>query len=305
MRRDETFCSGERRLRRRTAITGIRNSVERAAHRRKAPSPTRVGFVGADACAKLSPPSSPCSTEISLRPRTQLRQTFARRRSAITGIRNSVERGAHRRKPPSPTRVGFAGADACAKRSPPSSPRSTEISLRPRTQLRQTFARRRSAITGDLNSVERGAHRRKAPSPTRVGFAGAGACAKRSPPSSPRSTEISLRPRTQLRQTFARRRSAVTGDLNSVEKGAHRRKPPSPTRVGFAGAGTCAKRSPPSSPCTTEISLCPRTQLRQTFASRRSAITGIRNSVERGVHRRKPPSPVSDAQTKFTFKSDS
>ena len=204
-----------------------------------------------------------------------------------------------------PGNGGFAGAGTCAKSAPPMSNRSTEYSLRPLTQLRQTFARRRTAITGDLNSVETGAHRRKPPSPTRVGFAGADACAKLSPPSSPRSTEISLRPRTQLRQTFARRRSAITGDLNSVEKGAHRRKPPSPTRVGFAGAGTCAKRSPPSSPCTTEISLCPRTQLRQTFASRRSAITGIRNSVERGVHRRKPPSPVSDAQTKFTFKSDS
>ena len=165
--------------------------------------------------------------------------------------------------------------------------------------------RRRTAITGIRNSVERAAHRRKPPSPTRVGFAGAGTCAKRSPPSSPRSTEISLRPRTQLRQTFARRRTAITGDLNSVETGAHRRKAPSPTRVGFAGADACAKRSPPSSPRSTEISLRPRTQLRQTFASRRSAITVIRNSVERGAHRRKPPSPVSDAQTKFTFKSDS
>jgi hypothetical protein len=74
--------------------------------------------------------------------------------------------------------------------------RSTEDSLRPRTQLRPTFARRRTAVTGDLNSVETGAHRRKAPSPTRVGFVGADACAKLSPPSSPRSTEISLRPRT-------------------------------------------------------------------------------------------------------------
>ena len=268
-------------------------------------APGNAGFVGADACAKLSPPSSPCSTEISLRPRTQLRQTFASRRSAVTGDLNSVETGAHRRKPPSPTRVGFAGADACTKRSPPSSLRSTEISLRPRTQLRQTFASRRSAITGIRNSVERGAHRRKAPSPTRVGFVGANACAKRSPPSSPRSTEISLRPRTQLRQTFASRRSAITGIRNSVERGAHRRKPPSPTRVGFAGADACAKRSPPSSPRSTEISLCPRTQLRQTFARRRSAITGNRNSVERGAHRRKPPSPVSDAETKFTFKSDS
>ena len=95
-----------------------------------------------------------------------------------------------------PGNAGFVGADACAKRSPPSSPRSTEISLRPRTQLRQTFASRRSAITVIRNSVENGVHRRNAPSPTRVGFAGAGTCAKRSPPSSPRSTEISLRPRT-------------------------------------------------------------------------------------------------------------
>ncbi len=205
------------------------------------PPPANGGFAGADTCAILSPPSSPRSTEIILQSRTQLRPTFARRRSTITGNRNSVERDAHRRKAPSPARIGFAGADTCAKRSPPSSPRSTEISLRPRTQLRQTFARRRTAITGNLNSVERGTHRRKPPSPARIGFAGADTCAKRSPPSSPRSTEISLCPRTQLRQTFARRRTAVNGDRNSVENGAHRRKPPSPARVGFAGANACAK----------------------------------------------------------------
>ena len=96
-------------------------------------APGNGGFAGAGTCAKSAPPMSNRSTEYSLRPLTQLRPAFARRSCAITGNRNSVENGVHRRNAPSPSRVGFAGADACAKRSPPSSPRSTEISLRPRT----------------------------------------------------------------------------------------------------------------------------------------------------------------------------
>ncbi len=133
--------------------------------------PVNGGFAGVDACAKAAPPTSPRSTEDSLRPPTQLRPTFARGRRAITGNRYSVERGARWRKAPASIRGGFTGADACVKSAPPTSPRSTEDSLRPRTQLRPAFARRRRAITGNRNSVENDAHRRKAPTPTKVGFA--------------------------------------------------------------------------------------------------------------------------------------
>ena len=88
---------------------------------------------------------------------------------------NSVEKGAHRRKGPTPFRVCFAGADASAKLSSPGSPCSSEDSIRIRAQLRLTFACRRKTDTEEPNSVEKGAHRRKAPAPVRVCFAGAGA----------------------------------------------------------------------------------------------------------------------------------
>ncbi len=169
------------------------NSVEKGAHRRKAPVPVRVCFVGADARWRSCPPTSHRSTEDRVRIRAQLRLTFACRRKTDTEEPNSVERGAHRRKAPVPVRVCFAGADARWRSVPPGSLHSTEVSMRIRARLRPTFARRRKTNTEELNSVERGAHRRKAPAPVRVCFAGAGASAKRSPPASFRSTEDKLR----------------------------------------------------------------------------------------------------------------
>ena len=58
------------------------------------------------------------------------------------------------------------------------------------------------------------------------------------PPTNPRSSEDSLRPHAQLRQTFPHRRKTNTEERNSVEKGAHRRRAPAPVKVCFAGAGT-------------------------------------------------------------------
>ena len=112
--------------------------------------------------------------------------------------RNSVEKGAHRRKAPAPVRGCFAGAGKSAKFVRPTNPFSSEDSLRPRTQLRPTFACRRKTDTEEPNSVERGAHRRKAVAPVRVCFAGAGASVNFVPPTSRRSSEDSIRSRAQL-----------------------------------------------------------------------------------------------------------
>ena len=60
------------------------------------------------------------------------------------------------------------------------------------------------------------------------------------------SSEDRLRVRAQLRPTFARRRRTNTEELNSVERGAHRRKAPVPVRGCFAGAGASAKRCLPT-----------------------------------------------------------
>ena len=109
-----------------------------------------------------------------MRIRAQLRLDPGNRRTADCWNRNSVERGAHRRKAPAPVRVCFAVADARGKCCTPVSRRSSEDSLRPRTQLRPTFACRRKTDTEEPNSVERGAHRRKAVAPVRVCFAGVG-----------------------------------------------------------------------------------------------------------------------------------
>ena len=65
------------------------NSVEKGAHRRKAPAPVRVCFAGAGSRANIVPPGSRCSTEDSLRPRAQLRPTFSRRRKTNTEEPNS------------------------------------------------------------------------------------------------------------------------------------------------------------------------------------------------------------------------
>ena len=124
--------------------------------------------------------------------------------------------------------------------------------MRSRAQLRPTFDYRRKTNTEEPNSVEKGAHRRKAPVPVRVCFAGAGASGKFVRPMSRCSTEERLRICVQLRPTFARRRKMNTEERNSVEKGAHRRKAAAPVRVCFAGAGEIAKLSPPTSLRSTE-----------------------------------------------------
>ena len=108
---------------------------------------------------------------------------------------------------------------------------STEGRVRIRAQLRLTFACRRKTDTEEPNSVEKGAHRREAPAPVRVCFAGAGARWRFCPPIRIRSSEDSERIRAQLRPTFACRRKTNTEEPNSVEKGAHRSKAPVPAKV--------------------------------------------------------------------------
>ena len=104
----------------------------------------------------------------------------------------SVENGAHWRTAPAPVRGCFAGAGGSVKFVPPGRHRSTEDRVRIRAQLRLTFACRRKTDTEEPNSVEKGAHRRKAPVPVRVCFAGASARANLSPPTSPCSSEDKL-----------------------------------------------------------------------------------------------------------------
>ena len=110
-----------------------------------------------------------------------------------TEERNSVEKGAHRRKAPVPVKVCFAGAYERVKSVPPASHRSSVDSRRPRAQLRLTFACRRKTNTEECNSVEKPAHRRKAPAPVKVCFAGAGGRAECCLPVSGRSSEDSIR----------------------------------------------------------------------------------------------------------------
>ena len=59
-------------------------------------------------------------------------------------------------------------------------------------QLRLGSGNRRETNTEEHNSVEKGAHRRKAPVPVRVCFAGAGARWSYFPPIRIRSTEDSV-----------------------------------------------------------------------------------------------------------------
>ena len=78
------------------------NSVEKGAHRRKAPVPVRVGFAGAGENVKFVPPASRCSTEDRVRIRAQLRLGPGNRRSAGHWHRTSDEGafvggGRHRR----------------------------------------------------------------------------------------------------------------------------------------------------------------------------------------------------------------
>ena len=122
-----------------------------------------------------------------------------------------------------PISVVLAGAGVCNGPSAPRRTCSPEKSEPPSPQLRPTFSRRRTADYRKPNSGEKPALRRKAPAPTKVVFAGAGANVKHSPPPSHRSTEDSLRSRTQLRPTFARRSRADYRKPTSCEKGVHRR----------------------------------------------------------------------------------
>ena len=136
---------------------------------------TSAAFAGAGAREMSVPPVRGRSPEDIVRIRAQLRLTFACRRKTNTEERNSVERGAPRRKAPAPARGCFVGADERVKSVPPGSLRSSDDRVRIRAQLRPTFACRRKTNTEEPNSVEKGAHRRKAPAPVKVCFAGAGA----------------------------------------------------------------------------------------------------------------------------------
>ncbi len=78
-------------------------------------------------------------------------------------------------------------------------------------------------ITGNRNSVEKPVPRRKALAPVRVILAGAGEQPTLPPPTSPRSSEASIRIRAQLRQAFSHRRTIITGNRNSGEKDTHRK----------------------------------------------------------------------------------
>ena len=169
-----------------------------------------------------------------------------------------------------PTSAAFAGAGAREMSVPPVRGRSSEDSLRISAQLRLTFACRRKTNTEEPNTVEKGAHRRKAPAPVRVCFAGAGARWRFCPPGRHRSTEDSMRPRAQLRPTFACRRKTNTEEPNSVERGAHRRKVPVPVRVCFAGADARWEYVPPASLRSSEDSVRPRAQLRLVLGNRRT-----------------------------------
>ena len=100
------------------------------------------------------------------------------------------------------------------------------------------------------------------------------------PPTSLRSSEDSIRPRAQLRLTFACRSKTDTEESNSVEKGAHRRKAPAPVRVVFAGAGASVRRSPMASSCSSDESMRIRAQLRLFLGNRRTPDHCHRSSCE-------------------------
>ena len=152
-------------------------------------SPMKVCFAGASARWRCCPPTRGCSQEDKLRMHAQLRLGSGNRRETNTEEHNSVEKGAHRRKAPVPVRVCFVGADARWRSCPPTSHRSTEDRVRIRAQLRLGSGNRRKMDTEERNSVEKGAHRRKAPAPVKVCFAGAGASVNFVPPASLRSPE--------------------------------------------------------------------------------------------------------------------
>ena len=143
------------------------------------------------------------------------------------------------------TSAAFAEAGAREMSVPPVRGRSSEDSLLISAQLRLTFACRRKTNTEEPNSDEKGAHRRAAPAPVRVCFAGADARWGYVPPASLRSPEDRVRIRAQHRLGSGNRRKMNTEGPNSVEKGAHRRKAPAPVKVCFAGAGARWESCPP------------------------------------------------------------
>ena len=149
---------------------------------RTSDEPSFAGGQPASACS--APTNIPSQEEDEYR-RAQLRREAPRRRIA-----------------PAPVKVCFAGGGARWGSVPPTSPRSPEDSLHPHAQLRQTFSHRRKTNTEERNSVEKPPRRRRAPAPVKLCFAGAGARWGCVPTTSPRSSEDSLRPHAQLRQTF-------------------------------------------------------------------------------------------------------
>ena len=167
-----------------------------------------VVFAGAGERVILPPPTSPRSSEDSLRIRPQLRPAFSRRRKSNYRKPNSGEKGAHWRKAPPPVRGVLAGAGERTTMLPPPSPRSSEDSFHIRAQLRPTISRRRKSNYRNPTSGERPVPRRKAPPPTKLAFDGAGEQTILPPPTSSRSSEDSLRIPPQLRPAFSRRRTA-------------------------------------------------------------------------------------------------
>ena len=150
--------------------------------------------------------------------------------------------------------------------------------------LRLGSGNRRRTNTEEPNSVEKGTHRRKAPAPVRVVFAGAGARANIVPPASPCSPEDSIRIRIQLRLEPGNRRKTDTEELNSVENGTHRRKAPDPVRVVFAGAGASVRRSPTASSCSSDERMRIRAQLRLVLGNRRIPYHWQRTSCQAAVN---------------------
>ena len=128
----------------------------------------------------------------------------------------------------SPIRGVFAGAGARWGCCPPPRGCSQEDKLRIRAQLRLGSGNRRTADCWNRTSVDKGSHRRKAPGPIRVVFAGAGASVKFVPPARTCSPEDGIRILAQLRPTAGNRRRAGhwrrTSDEGAfVGGGRHRR----------------------------------------------------------------------------------
>ena len=203
-------------------------------------SPIRGVFAGAGARWGCCPPPRGCSQEDKLRIRAQLRLGSGNRRTADCWNRTSVEKGTHRRKAPVPVRVCFVGADARWRSCPPTSHRSTEDRVRIRALLRLGSSNRRKMNTEEPNSVERGAHRRKAPAPVSGCFAGGEASAKRSPTASSCSSDERMRICAQLRPVLGNRRTLDHRHRTSCEAagtgGCHLQTAVSPAKGYVVGS---------------------------------------------------------------------